>query len=172
MNKNLVQKMSVLFFMIACFSVVWTDALQAQQGSKLDLKTKVEKEVKVQKNGKWVTEMVPVEKTGSGDVLVYTITYRNTGTSSVVDAVIVNPIPRELILIQDTAEGSDSDITYSIDNSRTWHKPPIMVEMKKTGGTIESKPAAMDRYTHIRWIIKKPVMPGQSGRVTFKATVT
>jgi uncharacterized repeat protein (TIGR01451 family) len=143
----------------------------AQPAPRLDLKTTVEKEVKTQKNGKWVTEMVPADKTSPGDILVYIITYQNEGKLAAVDAQIVNPIPQGIVYRPDTGEGQDAEITFSIDNSRTWHKPPIMIQVKKPDGTVESKSAPAERYTHIRWVIKKPVQPGQSGRVSFKATV-
>jgi uncharacterized repeat protein (TIGR01451 family) len=143
----------------------------AQQEPKLDLKTSVDKEVKVQKNGKGATERIPAEKTDPGDILVYTIAYQNAGTVAAVDAAIVDPIPRGVVYLQGTAEGSDAEITCSIDNSRTWHRPPVMMPVKKPDGSLENKPAPMERYTHIRWVIKKPVQPGQSGRVSFKATV-
>jgi hypothetical protein len=60
---------------------------------------------------------------------------------------------------------------YSIDNGRSWQKPPIMMQIKKPDGTQESKSAPADRYTHVKWVIKKPVQPGQSDRVSFKVTV-
>ncbi len=151
--------------------VLLAAASWAQQAPKLDLKTTVEKEVRVQRGGQWVTERSPVEKTSPGDLLVYTITYQNAGTTDAVDAVIVNPIPRGVVYRPDTAEGQDAEITFSIDNSRTWHKPPIMVPVKKPDGTVEMRPVPPEQYTHIRWIVKRPIPPGQSGQVSFKSTV-
>jgi uncharacterized repeat protein (TIGR01451 family) len=144
---------------------------RAQQGPRLDLQTTVEKEIRVQKGGKWVTERAPADRTGPGDILVYTIAYRNAGAIPATDAAIVDPIPPGVVCLPDTAEGQDAEITFSIDNSRSWHKPPVMMQVKRPDGTLESKPVPPERYTHIRWIIKKPVLPGQSGRVSFKATV-
>jgi len=143
----------------------------AQQDAKLDLKTTAEKEIRFLKDGKMVLERLPAEKTTPGDVLVYTIDYRNAGRIAVEDAVIVDPLPRGIVYLANTAEGQDADVTYSIDNSRSWHKPPIMMPVKKADGSVESKPVSTERYTHIRWVIKKPVQPGQSGRVQFRATV-
>lgn len=143
----------------------------AQQAPKLDLKSTVEKEVQVQRGGHWVVERSPVERTHSGDLLVYTIAYQNLGQIEAVDAAIVNPIPQDVVYHPDTAEGQDADITFSIDHSRSWRKPPIMMPVKKPDGTVELKPVPPKQYTHIRWVINKPVPPGQSGRVSFKATV-
>lgn len=146
-------------------------AAWAQQAPQLDLKTTVEKEVRIQKSGQWVTERIPAEKTNPRDTLVFTVTYRNLGASNAVDAVIVNPIPGGTIYRIGSAEGQDAAITCSIDNSLTWHQPPVMMPVKKPDGTLEMKPAPPERYTHLRWMIKKPIPPGQSGRVSFKVIV-
>lgn len=153
------------FFFLAGFA-------QAQQGNtKLDLKTTAEKEIKVKKDGKVTTTRVPVDKAHPGDVVVYTITYTNIGKGPVVDAVIVDPLAGGVRYIENTAEGKDSEIKFSVDNGQTWQTYPVMMLFKKPDGSMEKKPAAADRYTHIKWMIKKPVAPGQSGRVSFKVTV-
>jgi len=165
------RKILIFVLLLACVFLLQQGIAQAQQGPKLDLKTTVEKEAKVQKNGQWVTERVPVDKTNPGDTLVYTITYQNAGRVAAVDAAIVDPFPAGVVYLAGTAEGQDAEITYSIDNSRSWHRPPIMMQVRKPDGTLENRPAPPERYTHLRWVIKKPVQPGQSGRVSFKATV-
>jgi uncharacterized repeat protein (TIGR01451 family) len=141
-----------------------------QENTKLDLKTTAEKEVKVKQSGKTITKKMPLDKANPGDVVVYTITYSNVGKGSVLEAMIVNPIPKGVRYIPDTAEGKDAEIMYSIDNGRTWQFSPV-TQMKKPDGSLEKKPASTDRYTHIKWMIKKPVASGQSGKVSFKVTV-
>ena len=167
------QGYSILFFTLFFAGVffLYPGVLQAQQGAKLDLKTTVEKEVKAKKKGQWVVERIPVEKTGPGDTLIYTITYHNAGKIAVIDATIINPLPRGIVYVLESATGKDAEITCSINGGQSFHPPPVTERFKKSDGTVEIKPAAADRYTHIRWIIKKPVLPGQSGRVSFKATV-
>lgn len=164
-------KMTTLLFCPVLFIFFCTGNLLAQQGPKLDLKTTVEKEVKVKKQGKWVVERRAVDKTAPGDILIYTITYSNTGKGDLVDAVIVNPVPKGVFVNPESAEGKDAEVTCSIDNSRSFQAAPIIVKMKKSDGSLESRHAEAEMYTHIRWVIKKPVQPGQSGRVSFKATV-
>jgi uncharacterized repeat protein (TIGR01451 family) len=103
--------------------------------------------------------------------VVYTIIYSNAGKGPILDAVIVDPLPAGVRYIENTAEGKDAEITYSIDNGRTWVKPPVMIEFRKPDGSLEKKPAPPDMYTHIKWAIKKTVAQGQSGQVSFKVTV-
>ena len=135
------------------------------------MKTTAEKEVKVKKKGKIVLEKNPAEQAGPGDIVAYTITYLNTGKSAAVDAEIVDPIPRGVVIIPESAEGKDAEVMCSIDNGISWHKPPVMMKIKKSNETQSLKPAPADKYTHVKWVIKKPVMPGQSGQVSFKVTV-
>jgi uncharacterized repeat protein (TIGR01451 family) len=145
---------------------------QAQQeNTKLDLKTTAEKEIKVKQGGKTITKRIPLDKASPGDVVIYTITYSNVGKGPVLDAVIVDPVPKGVRYIADTAEGKDAEIMYSTDNGRTWQTPPIEMQIKKPDGSLEKKTVSAERYTHIKWMIKKPVASGQSGRVSFKVTV-
>ena len=171
MNRIDARKMLFSILFVAGVFLLGTGDLQAQQKPKLELKTTVEKEVKIKKQGKWVLERHSADKAVPGDVVIYTITYTNTGNGTMVDAVIVNPVPKGFLVNPERAEGKDAEVTCSIDDSHSFHPPPVMVTVKKPGGSLESKPAPLDRYTHLRWIIKKPVQPGESGRVSFKATV-
>jgi uncharacterized repeat protein (TIGR01451 family) len=162
--------LGLIFFLTGFFFL--TGVSQAQQGNtKLDLKTTAEKEIKVTKEGKSTTKRIPLDKANPKDIVVYTITYSNAGKGPILDAVIVDPLPAGVRYINDTAEGKDAEITCSIDNGRTWQKPPAMIEFRKPDGSLEKKPAPPEMYTHIKWAIKKPVAPGQAGQVSFKVTV-
>jgi uncharacterized repeat protein (TIGR01451 family) len=165
------QRIGVIVLFLAGIFFVFSGTALAQQAPRLELKTTVQKEVKVKRHGKWVTETAPADKTGPGDVLVYTIAYLNTGKTPAHEARIENPVPRGAVLIPESPGGVDADVTCSIDHGRTWYKPPVMIQGKDAAGKEVVQPAPADRYTHIRWVIKKPVLPGQSGRVSFKATV-
>jgi len=170
--KNMwVRKVCVLVVFLAGAFFLGGGVARAQPLPSLELKTTVEKEVKVKKKGQWITQRSAVDKTAPGNVLVYTMTYLNAGKTTALNARIVNPVPKGAVYLLDSAEGKDTDITCSLDQGRTWHKPPVMMQMKKPDGTLENRPAPAESYTQISWVIKKPVLPGQSGRVSFKATV-
>jgi uncharacterized repeat protein (TIGR01451 family) len=171
MDKGARTRGAAFILLIVGTILFWGGTLQAEQGPKLELKTVVEQETKIRKQRKWVLERRPVDRTKPGDTLVYTITYANTGNGLLRDAVIVNPLPREVVANPESAGGKDTDISCSIDNGRSFHAPPIMVQTKRPDGTLKSSPATPDRYTHIRWLVKKPLQPGQTGTVSFKATV-
>lgn len=169
--KVLLSKKLLIFicFLTGVFFVAVVAQAQ-QENTKLDLKTTAEKEIKVKQGGKTITKRIPLDKANPGDVVIYTITYSNVGKGPVLDAVIVDPIPKGVRYMTNTAEGKDAEILYSTDNGRTWQTEP-METFKKPDGSLEKKQISTDRYTHIKWMIKKPVSSGQSGRVSFKVTV-
>jgi len=146
-------------------------AAPAQQAPKLDLKTTVLKEVKVMKNGVVTTERVPVETTHPGDVLVYTLTYRNVGQTGTPEVTLVDPVPKGTVYVLASAAGKDAEIACSVDGGSAWQKEPAVMPVLQPDGTKKQVPVPADRYTHLRWVIKKPCPPGQSGAVTFKTTV-
>lgn len=158
-------------FSFALIFFLYGGVSTAQDGPLLDLKTTIEKETVVIRDGKEVEERMPAGETGPGDVLVFNIDYVNTGNAEAVDAAIINPVPEGVIYILESAGGEDAEVTCSIDDGYSWHRPPVMVRIMNAEGKEETRPAAADQYTHVRWVIKKPVQPGISGRVSFKATV-
>jgi len=163
------QKIELFILFFAFFLPVGLS--YAQQEAKLALKTTAEKEVRIQKKGNWVTERIPMVKADPGDIIVYTIIYTNMGKVITTDAEIVDPIPRGVVYVPDSAEGKDTEITCSIDSGRSWHRPPVTMQVKKPDGTVENKPAPAGRYTHVRWVIKKPLPPGRSGQISMKVKV-
>lgn len=166
-----IQTIRRLILVAAGLLLLGATAAKAQQETTLELKTTIDKEVKVKKEGKLVTQMVPADKTAPGDLLLFTVTYTNTGKGTVTNATIVNPVPKGVVLKSKSPAGKDAAITCSIDGGRTFLPPPVMVRVKKADGKEIEQPAPAERYTHVKWVIQKPVSPGQSGRVSFEATV-
>ena len=135
---------------------------------KLTLKTTAEKEVTKIIEGKKVTQNVPVTEAKSGDIIVYTIDYKNEGMIAAQDAFIVDPIPQKTCYVENSASSAEnSSVLFSIDCGNTFGVWPIKIKSKKDNGAIEEKNAPLESYTHIKWIFQK-VMPGESGKLKFK----
>lgn len=162
--------LTFIFFLTSIIFLTGVSHAQ-QEDTKLDLKTTAQKEVKIRKDGKITIKRIALDKASPGDIVVYTITYLNVGKGSAVEAVIIDPIPSGTVYIPVTAEGKDAEVMYSIDNGRSWQRPPLMMQIKKPDGALESKIVPADRYTHVKWVIKKPILPGQTGWVSFKVSV-
>jgi len=143
----------------------------AQDGPKLSLTMDVKKEVTVKRGTAAAVEYIPVKATARGDVLLYTITYRNEGKTVLQDAAIVDPVPPETVYILESAAGEGAEISCSIDGGKTFQKPPAMYLMKNPDGTLVRKPAPPEKYTHLKWIVKKFIQPGESGNVSFKVKI-
>ena len=161
---------SLLLWVVLLLFYFFGTASAADQ-PKIALSTTAEKEVNVEKNGKPVVERIPLEIASPGDTVIYTITYRNEGETAARDILINDPIPRGTVYVLNSAEGKDTDITFSIDGGRTYRKPPIKYMVKKADGTQEEIEAPAEVYTHIQWVVNKAVLPGQSGQVSFKVSV-
>ena len=174
MNKaNVLMRNVFVFLMLPVFAMINTGVLSAQNEEKpvLTLKMTVQKEVKVKKNGKSTVEYAEADKTKKGDILLFTVDYKNDGKTEAKDANIIDPVPAGTVYVLESANGKNSAISYSVDSGVNFQKPPVKIKVTKKDGKKELKPAPADRYTHIKWEFKKPIMPGQSGNVKFKAKV-
>ncbi len=68
--------------------------------------------------------------------------------------------------------GDGTDITYSVDGGKTFATPDkLTVAIKDKSGKDSVRPAVAQDYTHIRWLLKQNVAPGQSGAVRFRAMI-
>lgn len=136
--------------------------------AELTLTVRAEKEIFVVKNGKKELKRVKARSFEPGDTIFYTISYKNSGTEIVTNAVIDDPVPKNTSYIQDSASGANSDITFSIDGGKSYKKP-LMLTYEFKGGA-EKRNAKPEEYTNIRWTIGK-VLPGGSGQVEFRVKV-
>jgi uncharacterized repeat protein (TIGR01451 family) len=152
-------------------SAVPAASQQAKDQAQLSVAMTVAKEARTVVNGKETVSLVPAEKTKKGDVLVYTITYANKQKGGVQGVMLVGPVPAKTVYMPGSAEGKGAMIKYSVDGGKTFNKPPVKWKVKLKDGTTGEETAPPDRYTHVKWEISKRVMPGQSGRVSYKVVV-
>lgn len=155
-------------FLLACSSSVSA----ADNKPDLALSLTAEKEVLVKdENGREKTAYQEVKDTNPGDILRYTIRYANKGKTEAKEAVINDPVPEGTEYISESAEGKGSEITFSIDG-KIFQSPPLLkYKVKRPDGTEIEYVASSDMYKQIRWKLLKPVMPGDSGTLSFKVRV-
>jgi uncharacterized repeat protein (TIGR01451 family) len=117
------------------------------------------------------TTKVAVKEINPGDVVVYTINYVNTGDEAATSANLDDPIPKGTVYIPGSATGDKADITFSIDDGKTFKKPSLLTyEIKLANGKVEKKVASPEQYTNIRWTINTIPARGK-GEVSFKVKV-
>lgn len=136
----------------------------------IQLTMTAEKEVAVTEGGKKVVKRVPAQTSAPGEVLIYTLNYKNVGDEKATAVKVDNPLPAGARYVADSASGANAEITFSVDGGKTFARPEqLTVEKTKAGQKEKARADAVD-YTTIRWVISE-IGPGKSGQLGFRAQV-
>ncbi|MDF1593575.1 MAG: hypothetical protein P1P89_18865 [Desulfobacterales bacterium] len=171
MTRVSLKPITVVFLCVLILSGLGAKAWAQAGQPKISIQINVAKEVRQFKDNKWIVQHVPVASTQRDDILIYTITYTNEGRSPANDAAIVDPIPTGTVYLLDSAQGENAEITCSINGGLLFQSPPAKYVVEKPDGSREEKAAPPEMYTHIKWTIRKLVLPDESGRLRFKVIV-
>ena len=125
----------------------------------------IEKEV-FSAEGKKELMRVPAAKVVPGSEVIFTTSYKNVSKEKAEKAVITNPMPEHMIYSDNSARGSDTKITFSIDNGKSFNIPAKLFVFDAAGRKFPARPKD---YTHIRWEINNPLPSGAKGEVSFRA---
>jgi uncharacterized repeat protein (TIGR01451 family) len=96
---------------------------------------------------------VPAGRLEAGDEVHYTIRVRNPGTKPVSDVQVTKRLPYGLHYQPGSAIGPACDVEFSTDGGKTFAAKP------KSG-----------EYTHVRWNMRRPLPPGATALLRFRAT--
>lgn len=109
------------------------------------------------------------EAARAGDVLRYRLTFRNTTPRALRGVVVSDPIPAGLRFVAGSSRASRADarVEYSVDGGRTFAAQPM--ETVVVDGRREQRPAAPEKYTHVRWTVGGEVAPGATVVAEFDA---
>lgn len=143
------------------------ETVRAQEEGTVELKAVAEMELAVvNDDGQTEIQRVPAAKVVPGDVVIYTIHYTNKRSEPAENFVITNPVPQHMVYLESSAEGENTNITFSIDGGNTYDIPDNLTIASSDGNRVPAKPSD---YTHIQWAFNDPVAPNQTGLVNFKA---
>jgi uncharacterized repeat protein (TIGR01451 family) len=144
-----------------------TGVAAQQQAGLIELNLTAEKEIQVV-NDKGVTETqrVPAAKVIPNDKVIYTISYTNVGNEQAENVFITNPVPEHMLYLNGTANGNNTEVTYSIDGGQTFD---LAQNLKVTLADGTTRLAIATDYTHIRWTLKNKIAPEEKGVVSFWA---
>jgi uncharacterized repeat protein (TIGR01451 family) len=158
----------LLAFSAACLAPALAQTQPARPGT-IELRNvaEVEKEVKTA-DGKTEKKRVPAEKAAPGAEVIYTSTFRNTGSKPAGNISIVNAVPANTTLVGGSATGENTDIAFSADGGKTWAAAD-KVKVRAADG--KERPAGLTEFTHVRWIYRGELAPGKQGTVGFRVTV-
>jgi len=119
-----------------------------------------------QEDGSVAEEWVEADKIAPGDKVGYRITYVNTGEEPVSGVTINNPVPENTVYIMNSANGSGTSITLSVDGSQ--FAPAGELKVLEDG---KVRPAGAADIESIRWIVDDALAPSASGFVEFQVRV-
>ena len=115
---------------------------------------------------------LPAEKVYPNDTVEYTLKYTNSGSATASGVDLIGPVPAGTVYIEETA----TDIPglkpmYSIDQGKTWHVAPVIVEVARKDGTVEKKKAAPEMITHVKWSMAGNLDVGEEIMVSYRVHV-
>lgn len=111
----------------------------------------------------------PAARLSAGDEVYYTIRVRNPGKQAVTGIVVTKRLPFGVHYMRGSAAGPACNIQFSIDGGTHF----AAAEQLGAGGA--GKPARkvqVSEYTHVRWILSRPLAPGATALLRFRATFT
>ena len=106
-----------------------------------------------------------------GDVLRYTVAGHNAGKSGAKNLAITQPIPQAMAYVLGSATNDNRAQTiYSIDNGKSFVENPT-VQVTLADGTVATRPAPAEAYTHVRWQFTNAVNPDTTVQANYQAKV-
>jgi uncharacterized repeat protein (TIGR01451 family) len=160
------------YIVVAGFASLFAGHGLVAQAQTVELVTKAEREVDVVEKGVTIKKLAPPQKMVPGDEVIYTVTYTNKTAKPAENITVTNPVPKHTRYRDGSAAGDSAEISFSVDGGKTFTTPDkLTVIAKDKSGREGVRPAAGADYTHIRWVIKQSIAPGQSGTVRFRAVI-
>jgi len=154
---------------LALLLPTWSARAVAEDKNGVEIRAVAEVEVKVKNDaGLEETKRVPAAKVPPGVAVIYTLHADNKGSKPATDVVVTDPIPEHMDYVDGSATSDGTKLTFSADGGKTWAAKDKLVIKEKGGAT---RAAAANEITHIRWQFEKPIAPGESRAVEFRARV-
>ncbi|MGB4811571.1 MAG: hypothetical protein WBP13_03690 [Methylophilaceae bacterium] len=169
MNMITSKTKQLVFSLITASALSLSVAMPVYAADSVELTSKAEVDVVVKhQDGTKETKRVIAKKIAPDGEVIYTTTFKNIIAKPVANILINNPIPKDMRYTIGSASGVNTDITFSVDGGKTFAKEDKLIVTTKEGNT---RPAAADDYTNIRWVYQGELAAGQSSSVQFKAVV-
>jgi uncharacterized repeat protein (TIGR01451 family) len=102
--------------------------------------------------GRESKRFIEARRLAAGEEVYYTIRVRNPGKEPVGDVVVAKRMPQGVDYVRGSAAGPACDVEFSSDEGATYGPET------KTG-----------EYTHLRWTCRKPLAPGATALLRFRA---
>ena len=156
---------SLLLGTVASLIFITSQAVAVQAGH-LKVTSNVQKMVIVKKDGKKAYEFLPATKVLPGEIVQYNTFFENISDKPADNINIVNPIPKHLVYLPNSAQGKNTQIVFSVDGGTHYGKAGTL---KVRGIDGKLNPAKPSDYTHIQWQYLGNLAPKTKQAVGFRA---
>ena len=119
--------------------------------------------------GQEIRRWVPAERLNTGDEIHYTLRVRNPGKQPVDTIVVTKRLPFGVRYLRGSAAGPAAEVQFSVDGGDTFATPEMLARAASGGTKGQRKPLESD-YTHVRWVLRKPLGPASTALLRFRAT--
>jgi uncharacterized repeat protein (TIGR01451 family) len=117
-------------------------------------------------HGREVAKLLPADRVGSGDWIVYTLEVRNTASTAVPPPMVTYAVPEHMSYVAESAVGPATEVTYSVDGGQSFDAPENLKIQDADG---QRRLAGAADYTHIRWQMKNGLKGNSVAFVRFRA---
>lgn len=143
---------------------------EATGSGPLETSIEVQKlEVSAGPGGQEIRRWVPAERLNAGDEVHYTLRVRNPGKQAVHTIVVTKRLPFGVRYMRGSAAGPAAEVQFSVDGGDTFATPEMLARAASGGRKGQRKPLESD-YTHVRWVLRKPLGPASTALLRFRAT--
>jgi len=132
----------------------------AQQDMRLDTRMFVER-VTTDINGRERRVLSNADRIAPGDQLVFVVHWRNEGSNPAKGFAITKAVPRGA-----RVDASDPGMDVSVDGGAHWGRLDQFWLPTPLGGVRRAGP---EDVTHVRWTLPRSALPGESGRLSYRA---
>jgi uncharacterized repeat protein (TIGR01451 family) len=143
---------------------------EANGSGPLETSIEVQKlEVSEGAGGQEIRRWIPAERLNAGDEIHYTVRVRNPGKQAVDTIVVTKRLPFGVHYLRGSAAGPAAEVQFSTDGGKTFATPEALARAAGGGKKGQRKPLEKD-YTHVRWVLSKPLGPASTALLRFRAT--
>ena len=119
--------------------------------------------------GQETRRWIPADRLNAGDEIHYTVRVRNSGKEAVTDIVVTKRLPFGVRYLRNSAAGPAAEVQFSMDGGKTFATPDALARAAGGGKKVARK-ALEGEYTHVRWVLAKPLGPASTALLRFRAT--
>jgi uncharacterized repeat protein (TIGR01451 family) len=146
------------------------NAAEATGSGALETAIEVQKlELQSLPDGRELRRWVAAGRLDVGDEIHYTVRVRNPGKQPVTDVVVTKRLPFGVRYLRGTAAGPAAEVQFSVDGGKTFATPEAL-SRAAGGGKKGARKSLENDYTHVRWLLGKPLGPASTALLRFRAT--